>query len=521
MKRRLAVTGLFILALLVFSGCTKQEAAPEEAGAAYETVLNVAVMQESPSLDLHKNSTLIARQIGSGSIWEKLVTLNAASEVVPELAERFEMSDDGTALTFYLRQGVKFHDGQIMDADDVRVSMNRWIEGFSVAKELAGPSRFEKIDDFTVRIQFDHPAVTFPDVMAGAAQPAIITTQEAAADEDDKGFMKQNIGTGPFKFVEWKLGQYILLEKFADYVPYGDPSKPVDGWAGYKAPQLEQIYFHLVSQGSTRIAGLETGQFHVDYNVGDDELSRLSALDNAETISYQAGTLALIFNKKQGVASNIYFRQAVNAACGNEDILRAIYGTQYDLGSSYMDDTQPYWKSDAGSGQYNRQDSDLAKELLKKADYRGETFHILTPILGTIERGIVVLEQQLEAVGINVEVTTVDWATMMQYRTDPARFDLYITSFVSVPVPSLKLYFGPSYPGWSDDPLLQQYLADFNQATSREEARRRWDVLQEYSWEYLPIINVGHFSSTFAWNKRLENITVYNGLFFWNTRIKK
>jgi peptide/nickel transport system substrate-binding protein len=521
MKKHLFFTGVFITAVLAFSGCAKEKASPAEAETAYETVLNVAVLQESPSLDLHKNSTLIARQIGSGSIWEKLVTLNAASEVTPELAEGFEMSGDGTTFTFYLRGGVKFHDGQIMDADDVTASMNRWIEGFSVAREIAGPARFEKIDDSTVRIQFNHPAVTFPDVMAGAAQPAIITTREAAADEDDKGFMKGNIGTGPFRFVEWKLGQYILLEKFADYVPYGDPSKPVDGWAGYKAPRLEQIYFHLVPQSSTRTAGLETGQFHVDYNVVDDTISHVATLKDVESISYQAGTMALIFNKRQGVASNIYFRQAVNAICGNEDILRAVYGTQYDLGSSYMDDTQPYWKSDAGSEHYNRRDLVLAKELLEKAGYRGETFHILTPILGGIERAAVVLEQQLEAAGINVEVTSVDWATMMQYRTDPARFDLYLTSFVSVPVPSLKLYFGPSYPGWSEDETLQRYFVDFNEATSREEARRRWDILQAYSWEYLPLINVGHFSSTFAWNKKVENLTVYNGLFFWNACIRK
>jgi peptide/nickel transport system substrate-binding protein len=518
MKKYHFFFGALLPALLALSGCAKQEAAPAET--ADERVLNVAVMQESPSLDLHKNSTLIARQIGSGSIWEKLVTLNAASEVVPELAERFEMSDDGTAFTFHLRGEVKFHDGQIMDADDVRASMNRWIQGFSVAREIAGPARFEKIDDLTVRIRFDHPAVTFPDVMAGAAQPAIITTQEAAADEDDRGFMKRYVGTGPFKFVEWELGQYILLEKFADYVPYGDPSKPVDGWAGYKAPKVEQIYFYLVPQGATRVAGLETGQFHVNYNVEDDDLFRLAVLEDVEIVSYQAGTLALVFNKRQGLASNIYFRQAVNAACDNEDILRAVYGTQYALGSSYMDDTQPYWKSGAGSEHYNLRDGGLAKELLEKAGYRGETFHILTPILGAVERGAVVLEQQLEAIGINVEVNALDWATMMQYRTDPARFDLYITSFVSVPVPSLKLYFGPTYPGWSDDPTLQSYLTDFNQAVSREEARRRWDILQEYSWEYLPLINVGHFSSTFAWSNKLENITLYNGLFFWNARIK-
>ncbi|MDR3138205.1 MAG: ABC transporter substrate-binding protein [Treponema sp.] len=521
MKKISILSGILVLAVAAFSGCAKKEAAPAEAEAAYETVLNVAVTQESPSLDLHKNSSLIARQIASGTIWEKLVTLNAASEVVPELAERFEMSGDGTAFTFYLRQGVKFHDGQIMDADDVTASMNRWIEGFSVAKEIAGQARFEKLDDLTVRIQFDHPAVTFPDVVAGAAQPASITTRESAADEDERGFVKEYIGTGPFKFAEWKLSQYILLEKFADYVPYGDPSKPIDGWAGYKAPKVEQIYFYLVPQSSTRMAGLETGQFHVDYNVVDETLSRLSSLNDIEIVRYQAGTLAYVFNKKQGVGKNLYFRQAVNAAAHDDDILRATYGSLYDLGSSYMDDTQPYWKSEAGSQNYNNKDPEKAKALLQQAGYNGEPFRILVANLNNMDRGALVLEQHLKAVGINVELIVVDWATLTQYRTDPSRFDLYVTSFASVPVPSLKLYFGPSYPGWSEDETLQRYFADFNGATNREEARKRWDILQGYSWEYLPLINVGHYIAAFAWSKKVENVTVYNGVYFWNTSVKK
>ncbi|WP_148257286.1 ABC transporter substrate-binding protein [Treponema primitia] len=507
------------LMLAVLAGCGKK-AAPASA-VEYKTVLNVAVMQESPSLDLHKNSSLVARQIGAGTIWEKLVTLNAESEVVPELCERFEMSSDAATFTFYLRKGVKFHDGSVMNADDVVVSMNRWIGGFSVMRELAGASRFEKLDDSTVRITFNHPAVTFPDVIAGANQPASITTAKACADEDDKGFLKQNIGTGPFKFVEWKLNQYILLEKFADYVPYGDPSKPIDGWAGYKAPGVEQIYFWVVPEATTRIAGLETGQYDINYNLSTYDLPRVAAMQDVEMVRFQAGTSAFVFDKREGPASDLYFRKAVNAVINVDDILKPVYGELYELGSSYMDDTQPYWKSLAGKDQYNLKNPALAKEYLAKSNYKGEPFVILTTTMGNLDSGVLVMQQQLEAIGINVKVTTVDWATVMAYISDPVRFDIYTTSFSSVPVPSLKLYFAATYAGWSDDPTLQKYVSAFNAATSREEARQIWDTLQEYSWEYLPILNLGHYIAASAWNKKVENVTVYNGLYFWNTKIRK
>ncbi|GHT53431.1 ABC transporter substrate-binding protein [Spirochaetia bacterium] len=514
--------GLFCCALVmvVLAGCGKK-AAPFGT-AEYKTVLNVAVMQESPSLDLHKNSSLIARQIASGTVWEKLLTLNARSEVVPELCERFEMSGDARTFTFYLRKGVKFHDGSVMNADDVAASMNRWINGFSVMREIAGPSRFEKIDGSTVRITFNHPAVSFPEVIAGANQSALITTAAACVDEDAKGFLKQNIGTGPFKFVEWKLNQYILLEKFADYVPYGDSSKPIDGWAGYKAPGVEQIYFRVVPEDLTRIAGLETGQYDINYNLGTYDMPRIAAMgDEVEMVRYQAGTVAFVFDKREGPASDLYFRRAVNAVIDIDDILESVYGEFYEGGASYMDDTQPYWKSLAGSEHYNQKNPGLAKEYLAKSNYRGESFVILTTTMGNMEASALVMQQQLASVGINVKITSVDWATMMAYANDPLRFDIYTTSFSSVPLPSLKLYFAPTYAGWSDDPALQQYLSALNAATSRDEARQIWDTLQAYSWEYLPILNLGHYIAASAWNKKVENVTVYNGLYFWNTRVRK
>jgi peptide/nickel transport system substrate-binding protein len=483
--------------------------------------LHVAVMQEAPSLDLHKTSTLIARQIGSGQIWEKLLTLNSQSGVEPELAEFYEVSEGGRLFSFLLREGVKFHDGSVMDAEDAAVSMNRWIDSYAAAREIAGDSRFAVTGDSRVEIRFEKPAVTFPEVIAGAPQPAVIAPAEVCAEEDERGFMKRYIGTGPFRFSQWKPGEYILLEKFDAYVPYGDPARGVDGWAGYKSPGVEQVYYHIVPHATARIAGLEAGRFQVDYHVDNDDLPHLARLPNTESVTYEAGSLSFIFNKKRGPGSDLYFRRAVNAASGAEDILGAVFGDQWAVNSSYMEETQPYWRSQAGKEHYNRKDPDLAKELLRMSAYRGETLRILTSTPGTTDRGVLVFIQQLEAVGIKAEMTVVDWATLLQYRTDPGRYDIYTSTFYSVPLPSLKLFFSPSFPGWTEDEKLAAYLGEFNAAESREAARQAWEKLQAYSWEYLPVINVGHLSQTHAWEKRVENLSVWNGLYFWNAVLKK
>ncbi|MDR0642291.1 MAG: ABC transporter substrate-binding protein [Treponema sp.] len=519
MGHRCGFFGFFCVTLCL-GGAVFALGGKERSGAGALRVVNVAVMQESPSLDLHKNSTLIARQIGAGQIWEKLVTLNSRSAVVPELAESFDISADGRLLSFRLRRDVPFHDGTLMKAEDVRASMNRWIESYAPARELAGDSRFEIVSPDTVQIRFAGPAVTFPDMIAAAPQAAIITSAAACAGEDERGFMRVYTGTGPFRFVEWKSGQYILLEKFPQYRGYGPPGGGTDGWAGRKDPRIDLLYYHIVPQASTRLAGLLTGQFDVDYNVDNDDIPVIRGERSLRSLSYQAGTLALVFNKKQGPCADPRFRRALNAAINAGEIMAAVFGEQYELGSSYMEDSQEFWSSSAGEEHYNRGDPALARELLKETAYSGSTLRILTSVPGTTDRGVLVLMAQLEKAGIKAEMSVVDWPTLLQYRTDPSRYDIYTSSFFSVPVPSLKLYLSPGFPGWSEDPLLARYLRDFNSAQSREEARNHWEILQGYSWEYLPVISLGRFYQTHAWNEKLEGLTSYNGLYFWNARTR-
>ena len=497
-------------------------AAVPDKNATYRETLHIAVAQQAPSLDLHKNSSLIARQMMDGTCWEKLVTQNANAEAVPELCESYEVSEDATTITFNLRKGVKFHDGSEMTADDVVASMNRWIEGFSSAKSTVGEARFEKVDDYTVKIAADHSILLLPSMIAGAAQPASITTTEACAKEDSNGFMTDYIGTGPYKFVEWVQDQYVKLERFDDYVPYGTEGEPMDGWAGYKSAPTKILEYDIVPEATTREAGLETGQYDVIWGVPNDDYERIKALDGVTINSSQAGTVALVFNHKQGIAANQWFRQAVNTCLDMDEILTAVYGEGgYDLGSCYMDEAQAFWNTDAGSEYYNQKDPEAAKKILEENGYNGETFTILVSNLSNMNYMAVAMEAELEAIGIPTELTIVDWATLTDYRKDPAKFDIYITSFAQVPVPSLKLYFGPSYPGWSDDAVLAEKFAAMNTSKTLDEAKTAWEDLQAYSWEYLPLINAGHYITHFAWNSKVEGLNEFSGLYFWNAGIKE
>lgn len=529
-RKALGIMAAGIMAAVLLAGCggsSQSTSGGTEAGTvsedgSYKETLHIAVTQQSPSLDLHKNSTLIARQMCDGTVWEKLVTLNGNAEAVPELCESYELSEDGKTLTFVLRKGVKFHDGSEMTAEDVVASMNRWIESFSSAKDMVGDARFAKVDDSTVQITTDKSLLLLPAMIAGAAQPASITTAACCENEDDNGFMKEYIGTGPYKFVEWKQDQYIKLERFDDYVPYGTEGAEDDGWASYKTAPTRYLQFDIVPDQATETAGMEAGQYDCAFNISSDDYPRLEANPELNVYRSQMGSVALVFNHKQGIASNQYFRTAVNAAIDCDEIMTACFGDGYELGSCYMDAGQAFWNTDAGSELYNQKDPEKAKEILKEGGYNGETFTILAATLNGMDNMAVALQSELQAVGINVELTIVDWATLIDYRNDPSLFDMYITSFAEVPVPSLKLYFGKDYPGWSDDEKLAQLFGEMTAATEMDDAKAKWEELQAYSWDYLPIICPGHYLGIFAWDKDLEGVNMYSGgPKFWNAAVRE
>ena len=208
------------------------------------------------------------------------------------------------------------------------------------------------------------------------------------------------------------------------------------------------------------------------------------------------GSIAFIFNHKEGLGAEQYFRTAVNTAIDCDEVLTSCFGGGYELGSCYMDAGQPFWASEAGSKNYNLHDPEKAKEILAEGGYDGSTFRILAATLNKMDSMAVVLKSEMEEIGVPVELTIVDWATLTDYRKDQSLYDMYITTFAEVPVPSLKLYYGNAYPGWSDDEKLSTLFSEMTSATTLDDAKAKWDELQGYSWEYLPIICPGHYS----WN---------------------
>lgn len=479
--------------------------------------LQVAINAQPPTIDPHMSSVSMTSTVARHMI-EPLVTINSNYEAVPMLAKSWEISKDGKTYTFQLREGVKFHNGKEMTAEDVVASMRRWQEKSPIAQTILEGATFEAKDNYTVELQVAKPSVFVIYALAGMYQFAGIMPKELVEAATETG-VEEYIGTGPFKFVDWKQDQYIHLAKYEDYQPVDSPA---DGLGGKKEALVEDLYFQFVVDSSTRLAGLLAGQYDIGYAYEYDMLEQLENNPSLNVYNPFFGPLALLFNKNQGLFSDIKMRQAVNAALDTEKIAKASLGDKYRLDSSYATKELPNWYSEAGGELYNNPDPEKAKRLLEEAGYNGETIRLITSRdYSYVYDSATAIKEQLSKVGMKVELEVYDFATVMARFFDPKKWEIFSIGFAMRTTPLEQEWFNSRYATGPLDEKSQELLQELSTSTSQEEAKKLWDELQEYSWEFLPIIKIADYSRISASTDKVKGLTILDGPILWNTKVEE
>lgn len=484
------------------SGDSKDSGASKEDAAA-SSELHVALAANPPSLDPPSVNSNIVGGIGI-HVYESLFAMNQDYEPTPVLAESYEVSEDGMVYTIKLRQGVKFHNGEEMTADDVVASMNRWLEVSAKANTLIGGSVFEKVDDYTVSLTVNEASSDIIMILASPIQFAAIYPAEVVEGATPEG-VDEYIGTGPYKVAEWKQDQYVKLEKNADYQPSEGESS---GLAGDKTGVSDVIYFDVVADTSTRIAGIKNGQYDVAEEIPLDNYEELSQESGVTVSAERGGTLNLFLNTTEGIMADKNMRQAILAALNCDDILMASYGNEelYELNAGWCVPTDAQWGTDAGSEYYNQQDPEKAKKLMKEAGYNNEKLVLVTTEdYAEMYNATLVVQEQLKQAGFNAEVETYDFSTFMEHRADPKQFSMYITSNSYNMLP-IQLSVLDS--GWAglDAPEVAEGIAAIRQAESDEAAAAAWEDLQTFLYEYGAATVLGHYTGVTAMKEGVEGV---------------
>lgn len=403
---------------LGLAGCSSQrasEAGSSGSASGSSSTLTYGQSSEPMSLDPARISDGLSANI-TNQIYETLVKFDTdSSDVEPWLAEDYEISDDGLTYTFYLREGITFHDGTDFNAEAVRRSIARQLEpdredsmpyaSFNFGSEDAGTGveSVECPDDYTV--VFTLRAVSTPFIKNLAMQLSSPIVSPTALDEYDNDLSENPVGTGPYVFRSWDRDQSVVLDANADY------------WNDDHAPQTETVVFRFISETASRVTALANGE--CDIIEGID----LSTADQVESSGDEILTTEgmninyLALRTDQGAMADVEARRAVRQAIDVDALVQALYGDYATVANSFM----PTWMApyDEGVEQLSY-DPDAAREAFAELGITELTMLTYSSQRSYNPAGGQELAESVQGylsdAGVTLTINAYDWTTFLERR---------------------------------------------------------------------------------------------------------
>ena len=378
-------------------------------GFAQTGTLEIAVDQSPVGLDPHVVTAFSSFAVLS-QIYDGLVETNAELQVEPALAESWDLSEDGLTYTFDLRDGVTFHNGRAMTADDVVYSYERVMD-----EETGSPqaSRFSQVvsavavDDDTVVFTLSEPFAPF---LVNTANLSVVP-REVAENED---LNQVAVGTGPFTLAEVVPDTYVLLEAYPDYYREGEPG-------------VAAIRYNVVPEASTRAAGLRNGTYQLLPDVDPATALTLANVPDVSVLSTQDLAYSLLgLNTTVTPFNDPRVREAINLIIDRNEIIEAVYFGEAVPGGPLSPGLSD-WAEDVSSFECYAPDVDRAKALLEEAGASDLSMNILT--FGTnkiVSDAAQVIQAQLVDAGIDATVDVEEFGTFVQ-RWQNSDFDAFVS----------------------------------------------------------------------------------------------
>ena len=398
MKKKLMAL-LLLVSLLgaVLTGCgdSSTEKAPEDGqnetgsteAVAHANEITVGIAQDlDESLDPHKAVAAGTKEV-MFNVFEGLMKPTSTGDLIPAVAEDYTVSDDRMTYTFTLREGVKFHNGETVTAEDVKYSIDRCAdtsEGDPLVEAFSVIQAVEILDERTVAITISEPSNEFISYMTTAILPADYDQQDTAP-----------VGTGPFKFVSRTAQDSIVLEKFDEY--WGTPA------------YLDKVTYKIIENADSIMMSLQSGAIDMFAHLTSTQVAQLG-----DDFYVEEGTMnlvqALYLNNAEKPFDDVRVRQALCYAVDKQAIIdMAFDGYGSPIGSSMYPAFGKYF--DDSLTNYYTKDVEKAKALLAEAGYPGGFDMTITvpsnykPHMDTAE----VLVQQLAQIGVNAAIEPIEW----------------------------------------------------------------------------------------------------------------
>jgi len=396
--------------LVTVFGAAAITLASANAALSARTDLVIGVVLEPPHLDPTAGAAGAIDEILYANVFEGLTRIGPNGEVLPGLAESWEVSEDGKVYTFKLRAGVKFHDGTTFDAEDVKFSLDRARAEDSVNAQkvlFSAIDTVEVVDPLTVKVTLKRPQGSFLYNMGWG--DAVIVAPESAETNKEKP-----VGTGPFRFDRWARGASVTLVRNPDY--WGEPAA------------LEKAEFRFVPDAAAAVPALLSGDVQAFPNFpASDALEQIKADPRfAVVIGSTEGETILAMNNAKAPFDNLKVRQAISHAIDREEIiLGASNGLGQPIGSHFSPANEAY---EDLTGLYPH-DAEKAKQLIAEAGLAdGFSATIKLPPTTYARVGGEIVTSQLAEVDIKLEIIPMEWAQWLEQVFTNKDFDLTIIS---------------------------------------------------------------------------------------------
>ena len=492
-KRCLSLLLLAGLLCAVLSGCGDSSTAetPESRAAANTIVVGIAQDLDN-SLDPHKTVKAGTREV-MFNVFEGLMKPTPEGDLTPAIASDYQVSEDRLTYTFTLRDGVKFHNGDTVTAEDVVYSIQRCaaatetgivpVEAFSNITDIQAP------DASTVAITLAQPDNEFLSYMTTAVLPADYDQQDT-----------DPVGTGPFKFVSRAAQDSIVLEKFDEY--WGTPA------------QLDQVTFKIIENADSLLMSLQSGAIDLCAHLTSTQVAQLG-----EDFDVAEGTMnlvqALYLNNAVEPFDNELVRQALCYAIDKQAIIDLAFdGYGSPIGSSMYPAFGKYF--DESLTDYYPHDTEKAKELLAQAGYPDGFSMTITvpsnykPHMDTAQ----VLVQQLAEVGITAEIQAVEWESWVSDAYTNRQFQSTVVGVDASNMTARALL--ERFTSTADNNFINYSNADYDalfaqaQATADDaEQTALYKEMEKNLTEHAANVYIQDLADLVAVRKGLEGVTFY------------
>jgi peptide/nickel transport system substrate-binding protein len=469
------------------------------APAAAQTTLRIGLAEDPDVLDPTLARTYVGR-IVFASICDKLFDIDEKLNLVPQLALSHEVTEDGKEVTIKLRQGVRFHDGEAMDAGAVKASLERHmtLTGSFRKPELAAVDKIEVVDPLTVRLVLKNP---FSPLIAQLTDRAGMILSPKAIKESGDRFGLKPVCAGPFKFVERVQQDRIVVEKFPEY------------WNATNV-HVDRVVFRPIVESTVRLANLKSGSLDLIERALATDLKEIKADPKLKVatqieIGYQGLTLNVgngDAGKNGPFGKDARVRQALEAAIDRKALSDVVFNGEVLPGNQWVSPRNPYYQE---KFPVPGRDVSKAKKLLADAGVAAPVaVDFMVPNNPESRQVAEVIQAMAKDAGFDMKIRVTEFATSLK-EAEEGRFQAFFIGWSGRVDPDGNSYIfhkckAPQNNGHFCDPQVDQWLDDARKVSKLEERKAIYGKIAEKYLREGSIIYLYHRLVIIAHSNRLD-----------------